>query len=188
MLDFLFQSGWGAFGMLLFFQLPFVVGFLYIVHRKSAADSGSGDIAEPSISRAKTAWLTVVVVLFLTINLASIKFIPAVYTAQAEASSKNILDVTVKASSWFYDFSVREFTVGQLVRFNAKSVDTVHGFAIYHPNGRILFTMMLIPGVQPSSLVYTFKDPGTYKIRCLEYCGVAHHEMKDEIIVKPSAG
>lgn len=188
MLDFLFQSGWGAFGALLFFQLPFVIGFLYIVYRKSAADSGSGNAAEGAISRAKTAWLTVVIVLFLAVNLASIKFIPAVYTSRAEAAAKDIVDVSVRATSWSYDFSVQEFRVGQSVRFTAKSADTVHGFAVYHPNGRMLFTMMLIPGVSPSSLVYKFKDPGTYKVRCLEYCGVAHHEMNDEIIVKPSTG
>ncbi len=188
MLEFIYQTGWGAFAVLLFFQLPFLVVFLYIVFHRSSAKSGPGETSEYSISRAKTLWLTAVVVLFLAINLASIKYIPAISTAHAVASEQNIQDVDVTAESWSYDISEREFVTGQPVRFTANSVDTVHGFAVYHPNGRILFTMMLIPGVAPSSLVYTFKDPGTYKVRCLEYCGIAHHEMSDEIVVRPSAG
>jgi len=32
-------------------------------------------------------------------------------------------------------------------------------------------------------LRYTFKEPGTYRVLCLEYCGVAHHEMTADIKV-----
>jgi cytochrome c oxidase subunit 2 len=49
----------------------------------------------------------------------------------------------------------------------------------------MLFTMMLMPGLEtPASIVHTFTEPGIYKVRCLEYCGAAHHEMRDEIVVK----
>ena len=87
------------------------------------------------------------------------------------------------AQSWSYDISNREFEVGRPVRFSVKSADTVHGFAVYHPDGRVLFTIMLIPGVGPSSLIYTFTEPGSYKVRCLEYCGTAHHVMQDHLVV-----
>ncbi len=184
MLDFIYQTGWGAFTVMLFFQLPFALFFLYVVFRKSAPDSGSGAAAEGKINALKYVWMGSVVVLFLTVNILSIQFIPAVSTARAVASGEPILDVDVKAESWSYEISRREFDAGTAVRFNVKSVDTVHGFAVYHPNGKILFTMMLVPGVKDSSLVYKFKDPGVYKVRCLEYCGIAHHGMFDEIIVK----
>jgi cytochrome c oxidase subunit 2 len=32
-------------------------------------------------------------------------------------------------------------------------------------------------------LRHTFDEPGTYKILCLEYCGLGHHEMSAEINV-----
>jgi len=182
MLDFLYQTGWGAFTMLLFFQLPFLFGFLLIVKSRS---KGAGESSEQGISRAKTAWLTVVVALFLAVNLASIKYFPSVSTANALANEKDIVEVSIEAASWSYEISAQEFTVGQAVRFSAKALDTVHGFAIYDPKGSVVFTMMLVPGVGASSLIHKFKEPGTYKIRCLEYCGIAHHEMSDEIIVKP---
>ena len=80
--------------------------------------------------------------------------------------------------------STREVEAGRPVRFSGRSSDTMHGFAVYHPNGRLLFTMMLMPGLsKPTSLIHTFEDPGTYKVRCLEYCGIAHHGMRDEITV-----
>ena len=131
--------------------------------------------------------MTAVISLFVVVNLASIKYIPAVATAWAEANEKDIVDVTVAAESWSYDISQQEFKVGQVIRFSAKAVDTVHGFAIYHPKGNVVFTMMLVPGVGPSSLIHKFEEPGVYKVRCLEYCGIAHHEMSDEIIVKASS-
>jgi len=187
MLEFIYQTGWGAFAVLLFFQLPFMFAFLYVVYRKSAPNSAAGEASENGIARAKFAWLGAVIVLFLVINITSIQFFPAVYTARAVASGQDILDVDVTAVSWSFDISAQEIVAGTPVRFTAKSADTVHGFAVYHPKGNVLFTMMLIPGVASSSLIYTFKDPGTYVVRCLEYCGAAHHEMRDELIVKPAA-
>lgn len=185
MLDFIYQTGWGAFAVLLFFQLPFLIVFLFIVFRSAAANGAGAGATETSISRTKTVWLTAVALLFIAINVASIQYIPAVSTARAVAANQDIRDVRVKAESWSYELSEQEFEAGDTVRFTANSVDTVHGFAVYHPGGNVLFTMMLIPGVTPSSLVHTFDDPGTYKVRCLEYCGISHHEMNDEIIVRP---
>ncbi|TYB81112.1 hypothetical protein [Maritimibacter fusiformis] len=187
MLDFVYQSGWGAFGVLLLFQIPFLVVFLTIVFRKAYVNTAPSAISDSSVARWRSSWLALAIALFLIINLASIKFFPAVYSARAAASGVAVTDVTVDAQSWYYDMSAQEFEAGKPVRFNAQSLDTVHGFAVYHPDGHILFTMMLIPGVGRSSLIYTFDEPGTYKVRCLEYCGMSHHEMSDEIIVTASA-
>jgi len=181
MLEALYGSGWGAFAALLFFQLPFLIGFLWIVVSRVRSPR---DTSAARISTAKTAWMSAVVVLFVLANVASIKFIPAVATAWEQSHEKNIANVDVTAQSWYYDISQREFTVGQAVRFTAHSTDTVHGFAIYNPGGNIIFTMMLIPGAGTSSLIHRFDEPGIYKIRCLEYCGVSHHEMNDTLTIK----
>lgn len=186
MADFLYQSGWGAFTVLLAFQLPFAAVFLYIVFRKAYFDSSASEASPRKFSRVETIWMSGVIGIFLLVNILSIPYFPAISTSHAAKLDGDIQEVDVTAQSWSYEISEREYTVGKPVRFNAKSADTVHGFAIYHPNGRILFTMMLIPGVSKSSLIYTFKDPGTYKVRCLEYCGLAHHDMNDELIVKAS--
>lgn len=183
MLDFLYANGWGAFTVMLLFQIPFMLFFLFIVFRKGFVNTEPNDIPNSKVTMLRTIWIGTVAVLFVVVNVASIQYMPAISSAHAAKNADNVLDVNVEAVSWSYDISQQEFPTGTTVRFSAKAVDTVHGFAVYHPDGRVVFTMMLVPGVGPSSLVYTFKEPGTYKIRCLEYCGAAHHEMSDELIV-----
>jgi len=187
MLEFIYQSGWGAFAIMLFFQVPFVLFFLFVVFRKSKTVPTPSKALDANISKLKNVWIAVVAVLFVTINVVSIQYFPSIASARVENSGIKIQDVSVSAQSWSYDISKTDFKVGQAVRFSAESTDTVHGFALYHPSGKVLFTMMLIPGIGKASIIHTFKDAGTYKVRCLEYCGAAHHEMSDELIVTASA-
>lgn len=182
-LDFLF-TGWGAFWMTLFMLLPFAAIFFYVVYRKSVVDPGRGHTEVRQMSRIEGYWLAFVFVVFVGVNLGSLKYMPTIATAHAASTRTDIQQVDLTARSWSYDMSGREVEVGRPVRFSGRSDDTMHSFAVYHPDGRMLFTMMLMPGLsKPTSLVHTFKEPGKYKVRCLEYCGIAHHGMRDELIV-----
>lgn len=186
MLDFLF-SGWGAFWMTLFMLVPFAAMFTYVIYRKSVFDTGPGTTPVAKLSRLEGIWLTVVFVIFVGVNLGSLKYMPYIAEARAATNGQPLLEVDLTAKSWGYDISTREIEVGRPVRFSGRSVDTQHGFAVYHPDGRMLFTMLLMDGLkQPTTVVHTFKDPGTYKVRCLEYCGIAHHAMQDELTVVKS--
>lgn len=183
MLDFLF-SGWGAFWMTLFMLVPFAAIFFYVIYRKSVVDTAPGRTPRKEISRLEGIWLAVVFVVFLGVNLASLKYMPTIATAHAAATRTDIQQIDLTAKSWAYDMSSREVEAGRPVRFSGRSSDAIHGFAVYHPDGRVLFTMMLMPGLtKPTSLIHTFADPGKYKVRCLEYCGIAHHGMRDELVV-----
>lgn len=184
MLDLLF-TGWGAFGMVLFMVVPFVIVSVYVIYKKSLI---SASHAPPrKLSRIEGVWLTAVFVIFVGVNLASIKFMPIVATAHAVATRTDIQQVDVTARSWAYDISSRQIEAGRPVRFSGTSSDTMHSFAVYSPEGRLLFTMMLMPGLsKPTSIIHTFKEPGKYKVRCLEYCGIAHHAMQDELTVVAS--
>ncbi|MCW9034074.1 MAG: hypothetical protein OQJ97_07610 [Rhodospirillales bacterium] len=188
MLDSLYLSGWGAFGMTIFMFIPFFVVFMYVVVKKSFSDpnptTGDGNYA-----KAEWLWLGFVTIVFVGVNIASIGYMPTVATAKAVASGEKITEVNFTAESWSFDIPEVTIEVGKPIRFSGKSNDTVHGFAIYDPHGDILFTMMLMPGMEsPTSLIHTFTEPGTYLVRCLEFCGLAHHEMRDEIVVVGSKG
>jgi len=187
MLDFLYQDAWGAFAIMLLFQIPFLIIFFYVVYRKTRTDRKPSGTDAKKMSRIESWWIAIVVVLFVAVNVVSIKYMPTFSTAQAAITAQNIKDVDVTAQSWSYLISERQFEVGVPVRFSVKSIDTMHGFAVYHPDGRMLFTMMLMPGMQESSIIHTFTEPGKYKVRCLEYCGIAHHLMQDELIVANSS-
>lgn len=183
MLDSLF-TGWGAFWTTMFMFVPYVLMGYYIVRRKSVTDPGPSATPRSELSRLEGIWLAVVFVFFVGINLASLKFIPMIAAANASTSGQPLQEVSFTAKSWNYELSSREIQAGKPVRFSGRALDTQHGFAVYHPDGRMLFTMLMMPNTtKPTSVVYTFKEPGKYKVRCLEYCGIAHHAMQDELTV-----
>ncbi len=80
-----------------------------------------------------------------------------------------------------WSFYPREIDVpaGSEVTFRATSVDVTHGFFI--PGTRV--NMMLIPGLI-SVTSYRFDKPGTYLLLCHEYCGLLHHTMNAQVVVK----
>jgi cytochrome c oxidase subunit II len=65
------------------------------------------------------------------------------------------------------------------VTFRLTSADVVHGFAVVGTNANA----MAIPGYV-SQFTVTFPTPGEYAIACNEYCGVFHHQMVGQLIVR----
>ena len=68
------------------------------------------------------------------------------------------------------------------MQFRVSSADINHGFALYDPEMRLVAQTQAMPGYT-NTLNYTFDRAGTYKVLCLEYCGIAHHNMVSEIKV-----
>ena len=185
MKDFLYTDGWGAFTVMLFFHIPFLIIFFRVVYKKAFVNTGPSETDPQKYPKIEALWIAIAVVLFISVNIMSVVYMPPVSTANMTTNSSDFQEVEFTAKSWYYDISNREYEAGRPVRFSGKSSDTVHGFAVYHPDGRILFTMMLMPGVEtPTTLVHTFDEPGTYKVRCLEYCGIVHHAMQDVLVVR----
>lgn len=184
MLEFLYQTGWGALTIMLLFQIPFLLVFFAVLYRKLFSNPSPSDTPHKRLARLEGLWIAAAVVLFVGVNLLSIRYMPMVATAQAAKSEQPLQEVAVTARSWAFELSERNLVVGQPVRFTARSADTMHSFSVYHPDGKVLFTMQLMPGVStPAEIIHTFTEPGTYPIRCLEYCGIAHHGMQDALTV-----
>ncbi|CAF0701745.1 hypothetical protein MPNT_410011 [Candidatus Methylacidithermus pantelleriae] len=57
------------------------------------------------------------------------------------------------------------------VEFLVRAADVNHGFGLYDPDGRLVAEVQAMPGYT-NRLTYVFKKPGTYKVLCLEFCGV----------------
>ncbi len=90
--------------------------------------------------------------------------------------------VDVIGHQWTWDVSQTHLKVGEPVEFRVTASDVNHGFAIYAPDGRIVTQTQAMPGFT-NKILYTFDTPGTYRIMCLEYCGVAHTGMTTELEV-----
>jgi len=183
MIEYLYTNAWGAFIVLLMFQIPFLLVFFHIVNKKAFVDSEPSKLNPERYSYYRYGWVVFVLLVFIAINSASIQYMPTFVEANVSPAA-GVRDVEVTARSWAFEFSDTQFKVGDSIRFKAKSVDTVHSFSLHHPDGHLLFTMMLVPGAgTESALVHKFTEPGDYTVRCLEYCGIAHHAMKTTLTV-----
>jgi cytochrome c oxidase subunit 2 len=87
-------------------------------------------------------------------------------------------DVQVAVTGMQFGFLVQPTTVkvGQHVQFNVTSKDVNHAMALYNPKGQMIMNVQSIPGYTVSRS-HTFNEPGTYEMRCLEFCGYQHHKM-----------
>lgn len=94
---------------------------------------------------------------------------------------RGVLDVqqvvNVVSGQWYWKIAPDTVPTGRPVEFQVTSADVNHGFAIYAPDGRIVAQTQSMPGYT-NKLVYTFADPGSYTVQCLEYCGLGHAPMK----------
>ena len=71
---------------------------------------------------------------------------------------------------------------GAEIEFFLTARDVIHGYQIEKTN----INVELIPG-EISRLLYTFDEPGVYRITCNQYCGIGHHNMIGSITVVPAS-
>jgi len=108
----------------------------------------------------------------------------------------NPLVIHVKAEQWLWHFTYAgpdhvfgtddDITVensfhipmGQPVRFDVSSQDVIHGF--YLPDFRV--HQDAVPGLS-SEVWLQATQLGTYDIRCTQFCGTNHYQMKGQITV-----
>lgn len=90
--------------------------------------------------------------------------------------------VHVLAQQWAWTFSRTKVPVGIPVAFDVTSSDVNHGFGLYDPQGHLVAQVQAMPGYT-NRLNFTFEQPGTYAVRCLELCGTPHYLMESQIMV-----
>lgn len=151
------------------------ITFVYVL-RNSSRDGNSAEIsAATGRWRGRLLWG----VTLLSIPVVAYTLTELPYTRKAIANL-DVVQVQAKGYQWYWELSKTELPVGKTIEFQVTSADVNHGFAIYGPDMKILTQTQGMPGVT-NVLRYTFAQPGTYKILCLEYCGVAHHQMMTEL-------
>jgi cytochrome c oxidase subunit 2 len=73
---------------------------------------------------------------------------------------------------------------GALVEFRVTSFDVNHGFGVYSPEGQLLGQTQAMPGYV-NVLLLRLTLPGTYRVYCLELCGMGHDRMRGVFEVTP---
>ena len=102
--------------------------------------------------------------------------------SRAGSNSGPVQVITATGSQWRWELSHDRVAKDQPVEFRVTSTDVNHGFGIYDANMHLLAQTQAMPGYT-NVIRYTFRNEGTYRILCLEYCGIAHHNMMTEIKV-----
>jgi len=98
------------------------------------------------------------------------------------AESVKTFDIT--ASRFEFQPDTIEVTQGDHVKVTLRSADTKHGFAIAE-----LKVKTTIPKGGASVVAEFVADkPGTFQIKCSEYCGPGHKTMTATLVVAPRSG
>ncbi len=127
-------------------------------------------------------WLAMLVVLGVVVL--GLSFFDLPY-ASGSGSGRTL--VTVTGGQFFWSLTPNRVHARTPLRFDVTSVDVNHGFGIYDPHGHLVGSVQAMPGYH-NKLDVTFRTAGTYRIRCLEFCGLNHAVMEGTFTVLPAAG
>lgn len=96
----------------------------------------------------------------------------------AIAAGNDVVTVNATGGQWFWEIDRTVVPAGQTIVFLLHAKDVNHGFGIADSSGQLLFQTQAMPGYV-NKVAHVFDTPGTYRVMCLEFCGVGHHEMND---------
>lgn len=135
---------------------------------------------EPDLEKLREhekTWFVIAVVLLTALLFGTIFFTP--YGKGAGDPRAQQLSIRGVQFAWLVKGRVR---AGRPVQFNLTSGDVNHNLGVYTQSWKLLFQVQVVPG-KTQKYVYTFDKPGTYRLACLEFCGLDHHLMHTTIQV-----
>jgi cytochrome c oxidase subunit 2 len=191
--------GWGPYTLVWIFVITITVataGFFIVMASTRAKKKQS--FASKRQYEFELYWTIGVAGVLIWLWVNSYPWMPPVAFSAVDNTNQNVQVVNVTAGQWFWLMSKNGehvdpehgpyviLTAGEPVKFIAHAIDVNHGFGVFREShdSDILFQMQVIPGMQ-NVFYYTFKQPGNYMVRCLEYCGYAHPYMTSMIEVVP---
>ena len=156
-----------------------VVGLavLALVVRSTRRSSATADVER--LERSERAWLWFVIVGLFALLALTIFNVP--WDAEAEPGR---LQVRVTASQFAWKFEpAGPYPADRQIEFLLTATDVNHGFALYGPDDALVLQAQVIPDATVE-VRHTFHTTGHYTVRCLEFCGVLHHEMVDGFAIR----
>lgn len=145
---------------------------------KSTRGHDRKDLDEEKAAHQEKGWLAIVIAFLVTTLLGTILLVPY---GESAGPDGQVVEVVARQ----FGFTITPATVepGRKVEFRMTTEDANHGFGVMTQDNKLLFQAQIVPEHQ-QRLVYTFDEPGTYRVVCFEYCGVGHHIMASQIEVK----
>lgn len=165
-------------GVFLLLALSVVVVLVVVARHTRGPALPYAEVAKPGYA-LRRLWFAVVLTTAAAAVVVSLFLLP--YPSSAQLAHAQ--EVRVVAHQYYWQLSTTAFRVGQSVNFAVTSADVNHGFGLYDPHDALMAQVQAMPGYV-NHLVVTFRIPGTYTVRCMEYCGLMHHVMEITFVVK----
>lgn len=156
--------------ILVAYSIVTVIGvavFLVLWHSTTRSE----EIDAEKFAHREKAWLLIVACGLVVLLFATIFFTPY---GQSAPPGAQVVHVGARQFAFVLDQST--VRAGDPVEFRLRSEDVNHGFGLYTEDDEFVLQAQVVPGYE-TTVVHTFDEPGTYKILCLEYCGLNHHGM-----------
>lgn len=131
-----------------------------------------------TLERRESMWGVIVVTFLVVLLFATIFSIP--YWTGDDEEPEQVIAVTGQQYAWTIDPPRAQ--AGLQTRFDVQVSDVNHGLGLYDPDGKLVDQVNILPGVTQEMWV-TLREPGTYEIRCMEFCGIDHHLMENTLEV-----
>jgi len=124
-------------------------------------------------------WKTFVRISGLAAALAAVTVAAGPVLTRAEVPTPRLVTVEMTAKRFAFLPEQVEVAEGDEVTVNVRSADGTHGIEIEK-----LKVKKAIPrGGEVVTLSFTAPAPGRYVIKCSEYCGRGHDDMKSVLVV-----
>ena len=120
----------------------------------------------------------IAVITFLVLVLAGTIFSVPYFDDNEDAPQK----VTVTSRQFAFTVNPPRIDAGVETEFNVDAVDVNHAVGLYNPDNTLIKQVNVLPGVTQSFTI-TLNQPGSYTLRCLEFCGIDHHLMQNQLQV-----
>lgn len=138
-----------------------------------------GEVDSEQLARRERAWLAVVVA-----GLVALLFGTIFFTPYGESAPPGAQVVNVDSQQFAFALDRATIRAGEPVEFRLRTSDVNHGFGVYTDDDEFVFQAQIVPDYV-TNVVHTFDEPGTYRILCLEFCGLNHHGMVGTFEVVP---
>jgi cytochrome c oxidase subunit 2 len=132
-----------------------------------------------ALERRESYW-GLAVITFLVVALGGTIFSIPYWSDRSTAATPQRLQITGRQFAW--TISPARVRTGLRTRVEVRSVDVNHAVGLYDPSETLIKQVNALPGVT-QDFVITFSKPGTWRVRCLELCGVDHHLMANVLQV-----
>lgn len=153
--------------------------FSYVAFHASA-DGGEYEAIQKKSYGMRSKFFIVLLVAGVIITVVTTQDLPfAASRGDLSGVSRNI---SVSGHQWYWQLSEQSAQQGETVVFNVSAGDVNHGLGIYDPDMVMIGQTQAMPGYE-NALKIHFEKPGTYKLMCMEYCGLAHHVMISDFTV-----